>query len=159
MGRPVRHTANDVKTLSMLMLAEARGEGVIGMNMVGTVVVNRVNANCAPDFKGLRTIPQVVYQTQPGRPHSYHFQPVTNGSLYTQRPRPTDIQRARALTLGYSDPRAREALWFFNPSWGSKYRIQCTPQMPASPMTRFITAYKHHCFYAGAYGYCKEFYR
>lgn len=133
MGRPIKHTTNDVRTLAMLMLAEARGEGVIGMNMVGTVVVNRVNANCAPDFKGLFTIPQVVYQTQPGRPGSFHFQPVTNGSLYKQRPRSADLQRARNLTQGYSDPRARTSLWFFNPSWGRQYRLNCTPQMPASP--------------------------
>ena len=50
MGRRIKHTSRDVEELARLMLAEATGEGVQGMKMVGTVVANRVEADCAPDF-------------------------------------------------------------------------------------------------------------
>ncbi|MCZ8521007.1 MULTISPECIES: cell wall hydrolase [Paenibacillus] len=140
------------------MLAEAVGEGVQGMNMVGTVLTNRVDANCAPDFRGLRNIAQAIYQTIPGTGVP-HFEPVLNGTLYTQRPKQADINRARKLLHGYREPRSRMSLWFFNPSPGRRTRIPCTPTMPRSPMTRFVFAHKNHCFYEGVEGYCPEFYR
>ena len=70
MGRRIKHTSRDVEELARLMLAEAIGEGVQGMNMVGTVVANRVEADCAPDFKGLRNIRHAIYQTIPGTRYS-----------------------------------------------------------------------------------------
>ena len=125
MGRRIKHTSRDVEELARLMLAEATGEGVEGMNMVGTVVSNRVEADCAPDFKGLRNIRHAIYQTIPGTGIP-HFEPVLNGTLYTQRPTEADLQRARNLLQGHREPRSRMNLWFFNPSPGKKYRAPCT---------------------------------
>jgi N-acetylmuramoyl-L-alanine amidase len=158
MSRRIKHTSRDVEELARLMLAEAVGEGAQGMNMVGSVVANRVEADCAPDFKGLRNIRHAIYQTVPetGIPH---FEPVLNGSLYTQRPNEADLQRARNLLHGDRDPRARMNLWFFNPSPGKKYRAPCSPTMPRSPMTQFDFSHKNHCFYVAVPGYCTEFYR
>ncbi|WP_421379795.1 cell wall hydrolase [Bacillus salacetis] len=158
MGRQIKHTSRDVESLARLMLSEAIGEGAQGMNMVGTVVANRVEADCAPDFRNLRNIRQAIYQTIPGTGIP-HFEPVLNGSLYTQRPDEADLQRARDLLQGYRDPRARMSLWFFNPSPGSQFRAPCTETMPRSPMTQFEFAHKNHCFYVGVPGYCPEFYR
>ncbi|MGD7043858.1 cell wall hydrolase [Jeotgalibacillus proteolyticus] len=158
MGRPIKHTDRDVDYLARLMLSEAIGEGPQGMNMVGTVVANRVEADCAPDFKNLRNIRHAIYQTIPGTGIP-HFEPVLNGTLYSQRPDESDLQRARDLLQGYRDPRARDSLWFFNPSPGSKFRAPCTETMPRSPMTQFEFAFRNHCFYVGVPGYCPEFYR
>ncbi len=158
MGRRIKHTARDVEELARLMMAEAIGEGVQGMNMVGSVVSNRVEADCAPDFKGLRNIRHAIYQTIPGTKIP-HFEPVLNGTLYTQRPKEADLQRARNLLHGHREPRARMNLWFFNPSPGKKFRAPCTPTMPRSPMTKFDFAHKSHCFYVAVPGYCPEFYR
>ncbi|MGE6375785.1 cell wall hydrolase [Peribacillus muralis] len=85
------------------MKAEANGEGVQGMNMVGTVVANRVEADCSPDFKGLRYIKDAIYQTIPGT-DTPHFEPVLHGSLCTQRPNEADLQKARDVLHGYRDP-------------------------------------------------------
>ncbi|RDY66933.1 cell wall hydrolase [Halobacillus trueperi] len=158
MGRRIKHTSRDVESLARLMLAEATGEGPQGMSMVGTVVANRVEADCAPDFKNLRNIRHAIYQTIPGTGIP-HFEPVLNGALYTQRPDEADLQRARDLLEGYREPRARMNLWFFNPSPGKQFRAPCTAMMPASPMTQFDFAHKNHCFYIGVPGYCPEFYR
>ncbi|MEW8987621.1 MAG: cell wall hydrolase [Bacillus sp. (in: firmicutes)] len=158
MGRRIKHNARDVEELARLMLAEAIGEGVQGMNKVGTVVANRVEANCAPDFKNLRNIRHAIYQTIPGTGVP-HFEPVLNGSLYTQRPSDEDLQRARNLLHGHREPRAKMNLWFYNPSPGKKFRAACGATMPRSPMTKFDFAFKNHCFYVAVPGYCTEFYR
>ena len=158
MGRRIKHTSRDVEELARLMLAEATGEGAQGMKMVGTVVANRVEADCAPDFKGLRNIRHAIYQTIPGTGIP-HFEPVLNGTLYTQRPKESDLQRARNLLHGKREPRSRMSLWFFNPSPGKSYRAPCTPTMPRSPMTTFEFAHRNHCFYVAVPGYCPEFYR
>ncbi|WP_285872961.1 cell wall hydrolase [Metabacillus litoralis] len=128
------------------------------MNMVGTVVFNQVEADCAPDFKGLRDIRHEIYQTIPGTGIP-HFEPVLNGTLYTQHPKEADFQRARDLLQGDREPRSRISLCFFNPSPGKKYRAPCTDTMPRSPMTKFDFAHKNHCFYVAVPSYCTEFYR
>ncbi|WP_429311929.1 cell wall hydrolase [Paenibacillus mucilaginosus] len=140
------------------MLAEARGEGVLGMSMVGTVVANRVDADCAPDFRSLREIKHAIYQTIPGT-RVPHFEPVLNKTIDTQSPKKSDLDLARRLLHGHRESRARTSLWFFNPSPGSRWRVPCHGTMPRSPMTRFAFAHKNHCFYVGAPGYCPEFYR
>src|SRR6476660_387712 len=106
MGRRIKHTSRDVDELARLMLSEGIGEGVQGMNMVGTVVANRVEADCAPDFRGLRNIRHAIYQTIPGT-NIPHFEPVLNGTLYTQRPKEGDLRRARNLLQGDREPRSR----------------------------------------------------
>ncbi|MDF2661829.1 MAG: cell wall hydrolase [Paenibacillus sp.] len=61
----VKARANDIDLLARLLRAEAEGEGEQGMMLVGNVGINRIRANCS-DFKGLRTIPQMIYQ-----PHAF----------------------------------------------------------------------------------------
>lgn len=48
----IRHTTNEINLLARLMRAEAVGEGIFGMKLVGNVVVNRVVYTCKP-FKKL----------------------------------------------------------------------------------------------------------
>lgn len=158
MARRVNYNENDLRLLAQLMLAEARGEGSLGEAMVGSVVLNRIYANCAPDFKGLRDIRSAVLQYIPGTSLP-HFEPVLNGTLWSQSPRPTDIQAARNLANGGIEPRARDSLWFHNPTPGARYRGPCPATMPVAPSTQFEFAFKNHCFYRGAPGYCATFYR
>ena len=51
----IRHTTNEINLLARLMRAEAVGEGIFGMKLVGNVVVNRVVYTCKP-FKKIDTI-------------------------------------------------------------------------------------------------------
>jgi N-acetylmuramoyl-L-alanine amidase len=62
----VKASSSDLDLLARLLRAEAEGEGQQGMLMVGNVGINRIRANYS-DFKGLRTIPQMVYQPHTGR--------------------------------------------------------------------------------------------
>ncbi|WP_232463387.1 cell wall hydrolase [Tumebacillus avium] len=153
--RRVKANSAHIRLLAQLMQAEARGEGRRGQELVGSVLVNRVVADCRPDFHNLRTIPQAIY----GKfgPQRSPFEPVQNGEIYKMRPSSADLNRARQLANGRVDALARRSLWFFNPSPGRRYRIACTPQMPRSPKTQFQFAFKNHCFYTGTPGYCPEF--
>ncbi|TMW71182.1 cell wall hydrolase [Alteribacter natronophilus] len=157
MGRRINHNERDIESLARLMMSEAVGEGAVGMQMVGTVVANRVEADCGPDFENLRTINHAIYQEIPGTGIP-HFEPVLNGSLYTQRPDESDLERAEDILSGFREPRSRMSLWFFNPSPDRSFREPCTDTMPRSPMTQFEFAHKNHCFYVGVPGYCPEFY-
>lgn len=154
MQRRIRARSQDVRLLAMLMMAEARGEGRLGQNLVGTVTANRIVANCKPDFIGIRTIPQAVY----GKlgPSRSPFQPVQNGEIYKMSPRTSDINSAQNIVRGRIDRRAARALWFQNPNPGGN-RGPCPYQMPRSPKTRFDFAFKNHCFYTGVSGYCPEY--
>ena len=57
----IKYIESDVTLLARIMRAEALGEGEVGMQLVGNVVVNRVIANCST-FKKMNTISKVVYQ-------------------------------------------------------------------------------------------------
>ncbi|MCG3084703.1 cell wall hydrolase, partial [Anoxybacillus sp. LAT27] len=61
----IKANSRDVDMLARLMRAEAEGEGVLGMLMVGNVGVNRILANCL-DFRGIRTMSQMVFQSPGG---------------------------------------------------------------------------------------------
>ena len=57
----VRYRDADVNYLARIMRAEAQGEGVFGMKLVGNVVVNRVSYTCKP-FKKINTIYDAIFQ-------------------------------------------------------------------------------------------------
>ena len=51
----IPYNSKEIELLARIMRAEAIGEGVFGMKLVGNVVVNRVVATCKP-FKNKNTI-------------------------------------------------------------------------------------------------------
>jgi N-acetylmuramoyl-L-alanine amidase len=61
----IKSNSNDRQLLARLLRAEVEGEGEQGILMVGNVGVNRVKANCL-DFKNIRTVSQMVYQSPGG---------------------------------------------------------------------------------------------
>lgn len=121
----------DIRLLARLMRAEAEGEGNLGMLMVGNVGVNRVRANCL-DFKGIRTLPQMIYQ----RPGGFE---ATQKSYFYQGARDSEVRLARKTVNGERFHPASNALWFFEPK-GS---------CPARWFNQWnVGRYKAHCFFA-----------
>ena len=103
----IAYNEKQVELLARLMRAEAEGDGLEGMHMVGNVGVNRVLGDCL-DFPDIRTLEQMVFQRPGG------FEATTKGYFY-QRARPEDIQLARRVIAAESFHPAIRALWFFMP--------------------------------------------
>lgn len=101
----VRATSSDIDLPTRLLRAEAEGEGKQGMLLVGNVGINRLRANCS-DFKGLRTIPQMIYQ-------EHAFEAVTHGYFY-QRARETEKALARRNINGERFYRQNSAFGILN---------------------------------------------
>ncbi|WP_027408074.1 cell wall hydrolase [Anoxybacteroides tepidamans] len=137
----VAHNAEDVKLLARLMRAEAEGEGRLGMLMVGNVGVNRVISDCL-DFRGLRSIRQMVFQSPGG------FEAIQKGYFY-QAARELDIQLARQVIRGWRYHPATNSLWFFKPQG------ECPPQW----FNQWnVGRFKAHCFYAPSSSDCPKVY-
>lgn len=127
----IAYNEAEVELLARLMRAEAEGDGLEGMLMVGNVGVNRVLGDCL-DFPDIRTLEQMVFQRPGG------FEATTKGYFY-QRARPEDIQLARRVIAGERFHPASRALWFFMP----------TDQCPAQWYGQWNTGrFKSHCFFA-----------
>jgi len=125
----VKASSADIDLLARLLRAEAEGEGEQGMMMVGNVGINRLRANCS-DFKGLRTIPDMVYQ-----PHA--FEATTKGYFY-QRARESEKRLARRAINGERLWPSKYSLWYFRPPG------DCPPTWYNQP---HVGRYKLHCFY------------
>ncbi|KSU89485.1 cell wall hydrolase [Bacillus sp. VT 712] len=141
----VQYKDSDVALMARMMRAEAEGEGQQGMLYVGNVIVNRVKANCL-DFKGLRTIPQVIYQVQGG---NYSFEAVQKGNAFYQRARSTEKRLAKKTLDFWREYPAKYALWYFNP-YGP-----CPPTWYGQP---FAGQYKNHCYYEPQPNTCDSVY-
>ncbi|RFU70805.1 cell wall hydrolase [Peribacillus saganii] len=136
----VKATQADIDLLARLLRAEAEGEGVQGMLLVGNVGVNRIRANCS-DFKGLRTIRQMIYQ-----PHA--FEATTKGYFY-QRAREKERQLARRVINGERWWPAKYSLWYFRPPGN------CPPTWYDQPL---VGRFKLHCFYQPTGEECENVY-
>ena len=127
----IQATEKDVETLDRLMRAEAEGEGVQGMLMVGNVGVNRVRFDCL-DFKKIRNVQDMVFQSPGG------FEATTKSYFY-QRARPQDIALARRVISGERFHPATRSLWFFEPPG------DCPANWYNQPNSG---RYKAHCFFS-----------
>jgi N-acetylmuramoyl-L-alanine amidase len=136
----VKATEADIDLLARLLRAEAEGEGVQGMMMVGNVGINRIRGNCS-DFKGLRTIPNMVFQ-----PHA--FEATTKGYFY-QRARDSERRLARRAVKGERLWPARFSLWYFRPPG------DCPQQWYDQPL---VGRFKLHCFYEPTGEECENIY-
>jgi N-acetylmuramoyl-L-alanine amidase len=125
----VKAREQDITLLARLLRAEAEGEGEPGMLMVGNVGINRIRANCS-DFKGLRTIPQMVYQ-------EHAFEATQHGYFY-QKAREREIRLARRAVNGERLWPAEFSLWYFRPAG------DCPPTWYDQPL---VGRHKKHCFY------------
>lgn len=137
----VAHSESDVDLLARLIRAEAEGDGVLGMLMVGNTGINRVLANCL-DFIDIRTIEQMVFQSPGG------FEATQKGYFY-QRARESERQLARRVIQGERQHPATNSLWFFMPAGAC----------PAQWYGQWNTGrYKAHCFFAPTAADCPSVY-
>lgn len=136
----VKARESDINLLARLLRAEAEGEGTLGMLLVGNVGINRIRSNCS-DFKGLRTIPQMVYQ-----PHA--FEAVTHGYFY-QQARGKEKRLAKKVVNGERYWPAKFSLWYFRPPG------ECPSTWYGQP---FVSRYKLHCFYEPTGETCQNVY-
>ncbi|MGX6445128.1 cell wall hydrolase [Neobacillus sp. K501] len=141
----VNYRDSDVDLMARMMRAEAEGEGKLGMLMVGNVIVNRLKANCS-DFKGLRTIPQVIYQVQGG---NYSFEAVQKGNVFYQRARTAEKRLAKQNLDYWRDHPSKYSLWYFNPY------APCPPTWYGQPQSG---QFKQHCYYEPKAGVCDSIY-
>ena len=106
-----KYRSSDVSLMARMLRAEAEGEGKLGMLLVGNVIVNRLRADCL-DFKGLRTVPQVIFQVQGG---NYSFEAVQKGNVFYQAARSVEKRLAKKTLDYWRDYPAKHSLWYFNP--------------------------------------------
>lgn len=138
----VKANSEDTKLLARLLRAEAEGEGDLGMLMVGNVGINRVRSFCM-DFKNIRTIPQMVFQSPGG------FEATQKGYFY-QRARESELRLARKSIRGEKYHPASNALWYFRPTGG------CPSQWYNQALTG---RFKSHCFFSPSYSDCPQAYQ
>ncbi|MFD1175738.1 cell wall hydrolase [Paenibacillus puldeungensis] len=137
----IKTNSEDVKLLARLMRAEAEGEGVQGMLMVGNVGVNRILGNCL-DFRDIRDMKRMVFQSPGG------FEATQKGYFY-QRARESEIRLARRVINGERVRPATNALWFFEPTGGC----------PGTWYNQTNTGrFKSHCFFAPTPADCPSVY-
>lgn len=98
--------------------------------MVGNVGVNRILANCL-DFKNIRTMNQMVYQSPGG------YESVQKPYFY-QRAREREKRLAKRVIGGERTHPATNALWFFRPTGG------CPPTWWDQ---QNVGRFKAHCFF------------
>lgn len=137
----IKTNSENTKMLARLMRAEAEGEGELGMLMVGNVGVNRIRGNCL-DFKNIRSIPDMVYQSPGG------FE-ATQKSYFYQKTRDKDVRLAKRAINGERQHPASNALWFFRPSGNC----------PGTWWNQTHSGrFKSHCFYIPTQGDCPNVY-
>ncbi|MGG3470956.1 cell wall hydrolase [Neobacillus pocheonensis] len=136
----VKASSSDIDLLARLLRAEGEGEGELGMLLIGNVGINRLRANCS-DFKGLRTIPQMIYQ-----PHA--FEATTKGYFY-QRARSSEKRLAQKVINGERYWPAKFSLWYFRPQGN------CPQTWYDQP---FVSRFKLHCFYQPSGEECASVY-
>jgi N-acetylmuramoyl-L-alanine amidase len=136
----VKARQQDINMLARLLRAEAEGEGERGMLLVGNVGINRIRANCS-DFKGLRTIPQMINQ-----PHA--FEALMHAPYY-QSARDREKRLARRSVNGERYWPGKFSLWYFKPQGN------CPPTWYNQPL---VGRYKLHCFYQPTGRTCENIY-
>ncbi len=137
----VSHTQKELELLARLMRAEAKGEGNLGMLMVGNVGINRVLADCLT-FRDITTIYEMIFQSPGGFTGS--SSPLFFGN-------PTELEKSlaeRVIRGEYYYP-ATNSLWFYSPPAG----VSCTATWWDQD---FSGRYKNHCFYDPDPGICKR---
>ena len=139
----ISYTSKELDLLARLMRAEALSDGNLGMLMVGNVAINRVICNCI-DFKNIRTITDMVYQSPGG------FSSI-NSSLFNSSPTANEKRLAKRVIDGEDFYPATNALWFYAPGSGNPCRTTWYNQVNSG-------RYKNHCFYQPSSKDCPKLY-
>ena len=127
--------------LARLMRAEAKGEGNLGMLMVGNVGLNRIIAKCLT-FKDIRTITDMVFQNPGGFSG-------TKSPLFNGNPTESELYLAERILKGEYYHPATNSLWFYACKKGNNCSSTWWDQ-------DYAGQFKKHCFYEPKKGICKE---
>ena len=126
----IPYNSKEIELLARIMRAEAIGEGVFGMKLVGNVVVNRVVATCKP-FKNKNTVNEIIFQKNA-------FE-ATTSPLFTGRPNEQLKKIAKeCITFWRAEP-AYSALYFYAPGKNNKCKSYF--------WGNYTGKFKNHCFY------------
>lgn len=139
----VNYTTKELDLLARLMRAEALGEGNLGMLMVGNVGMNRVVSDCL-DFKDIRTITDMVYQSPGGFSGP-------DSPLFFSTSTTLEKGLAERAIRGEDYYPATHSLWFYAPKAGESCIAKWFNQDNAG-------RYKNHCFYRPSPGVCPRLY-
>lgn len=139
----IQHNTKEIDLLARLMRAEAVGEGDLGMLMVGNVGINRIIGNCL-DFKNIRTIEEMIYQT----PGGFSGKDIP---LFFSVSTTKEKELAMRIIKGEYYHPATNSLWFYAP----KVNESCRPLWFNQ---RNAGRYKSHCFYSPDPGICRTIY-
>lgn len=137
----IKYNTKELELLARLMRAEAIGEGVLGMLMVGNVGVNRIISDCL-DFKNIETITDMIYQNPGGFSGK-------DSPLFFSSPTTKQKQLAERVLRGEYFHPATNSLWFYAPSSGGTCRNTWFNQKLAG-------RFKSHCFYEPNQGVCSK---
>ena len=137
----VKYNTKELELLARLMRAEAIGEGVLGMLMVGNVGVNRIISDCL-DFQNIDTITDMIYQNPGGFSGK-------DSPLFFSSPTTKQKQLAERVLRGEYFHPATNSLWFYAPSSGASCRNTWFNQKLAGK-------FKSHCFYEPDAGVCAK---
>ena len=139
----VQYNDIDIDLMARLLRAEAEDQGDLGELLVGNVGINRVLADCL-DFKDVRTISQMVYQSPGG------FEAVQHSYFY-QRAREKEKRLARKVIQGLKYHPAEYSLYYYKPAEGALCRTEWFGQYNSGK-------YKDHCFYITTASTCPSLY-
>ena len=131
----INYTGKELDVLARIMRAEAQGEGIFGMMLVGNVVVNRTVITCGV-FKNIKTIYQAVFQKG-------QFEGTTI-PLFNHAANGKEKEIALKCIKFWRAYPAYEALYFQNPGKGKI----CKERFWGP----FAGRFKNHCFYNGDKG-------
>lgn len=112
---PEGFSQSDIRLMTRMVFAEAKGEPFIGQVAVAAVIINRINS---PKFPN--TIPAVIYQPAA-------FTSVSNGELWAGNP-DKEAKKAVIDALNGWDP-SDGALYYFNPAKATSGWIWSRPQI------------------------------
>lgn len=126
----VKYRTNDIDVLGRIMRAEAQGEGLFGMKLVGNVVVNRVATTCG-DFKNIKTIYEAVFQKN-------QFEGIKI-PLFNAGATSKERELALACIKFWRAHPAYEAIYFQNPGKNKPCKSRFWGP--------FSGRFKNHCFY------------
>lgn len=131
----VKYNSKDVDVLGRIMRAEAQGEGIFGMMLVGNVVINRVATTCGV-FKNIKDIYAAVFQKG-------QFEGTTI-PLFNKNATSKEKELALKCIKFWRAYPAYEALYFQNPGRGKSCKTRFWGP--------FAGRFKNHCFYNGDKG-------
>ncbi|MDD6302110.1 MAG: cell wall hydrolase [Bacillales bacterium] len=125
-----RYSSSELSLLARLMRAEAVGEGVFGMQLVGNVVINRVVARCV-EFRNKKTIKDVIYTKNA-------FAGIKSNLFKSGATAKERTYALRTINFWRAEP-ANYALYFYAPGKNKK----CKSKFYGV----YTGRYKGHCFY------------